>query len=501
MAGIVHAQPRDVGMPPRPLTPHGRSAGRQVGVWSGPRAASSSRSSSLTCSLHWVLLIGLPWAAFLAHPSATIAAAPTEPSASAARQPKAVTLTHAGRFVTCLARGPHGALWIGAEESGLARLRGNELTRFCTEVKAADEAPGEQKPETADDAPPETEPALEVKTCAGLVDDSPYCIAPDADGGVWVGNRSRGASYFDGKTWTHYGVADGLGGTRVFGIAVDAATRCTWFATEHGVTRFDGRSWQAFYACDGLPAGGISSLALDGTGQLWAAGACGGLSCFDGATWHQSEHDAILADVRINDMLFTQDGTLWVASTEGIHSRPALVEAKPTRGTKLLGKLFGREKEQPVWTHHVPMQVLPRRVREDFITCLAEDANGTLLFGTRKSGILVFNRARNTWGLLGKAHGLADTYISAILPLGSGTRLFGTYGYGLSIFGKNATALLPPSSAPAEPTTVRTELSRVPSGDPASERSRRLNEGVQREARLLLVGGHGGEKPNAIKFL
>ena len=292
----------------------------------------------------------------------------------------------------------------------------------------------------------------------------------------------------------------------MFDIAVDQVTGCAWFATEHGVTRFDGSRWESFSVLAGLPAGGISSLAIDGNRQLWAAGACGGLYHFDGNSWQQSEHDAGLANVPVNDLLFARDGTLWVASTQGVYSRSAAVESESARGRKLLGKVLGRRQRRTAWTHYTPSQVLPRRAREDHVTCLAENGDGTLCLGTRKSGVLVFNPAKSSWSLLGKAHGLADTYVSAILPLTEGVRIVGTYGYGLSILGRDAGTMLPRSTAQAGASAARTELSGVPIGTPASERSRHVNEGVQREARLALavpcrssaerrqVGGHGGEE-------
>jgi hypothetical protein len=61
-------------------------------------------------------------------------------------------------------------------------------------------------------------------------------MAVDAQGVVWAGTWGGGLSRFDGKTWTHYTVAEGLPGNHVFMLHIDPKGQL-WIGTNDGLAR------------------------------------------------------------------------------------------------------------------------------------------------------------------------------------------------------------------------------------------------------------------------
>ena len=292
-------------------------------------------------------------------------------------------LANTGRFVTCLAQDSRSFTWIGAEEGGLTCVTDGKVQTFGL--------------------------------TDGLTDDSPFVCIADAKGGLWVGNRSHGLSHFDGKTWKHFGVLDGLGGTRVYDLAI-ASDGTVWCATENGVSRFDGQAWQRFSAADGLPSGETAALAADSAGRIWAGGTAGGLAIFADGKWQQRAVDGPLRDEFINDILAAKDGTLWVACNSG---------------------LFRLDANAETWTRLTPAAVL-KTWTENVISSLAETPTGTVLGGTRKYGILMIDKGADPATVSVRAvpvratgpNARAATFVRSLLPLADGTVLAGTYGAG-----------------------------------------------------------------------
>ena len=85
-----------------------------------------------------------------------------------------------------------------------------------------------------------------------------------AAGNLWVGSRTYGLLFYDGKEWIAYGVADGLVNNVIKGIEV-SLDGTTWVKTDKGMSRYDGSTWTT----QALPAGstiGTSILANQAKG-------------------------------------------------------------------------------------------------------------------------------------------------------------------------------------------------------------------------------------------
>ncbi len=101
-------------------------------------------------------------------------------------------------------------------------------------------------------------------------------ICEDAEGYLWFGSVSGGASRFDGDTFQTFTTRDGLCSNYVSMIHQDQAGRL-WFATNKGICYFDG---MAFHAVDG-PKAAVTFIFEDRDQRLWL-GAVDGIFCGEG---------------------------------------------------------------------------------------------------------------------------------------------------------------------------------------------------------------------------
>ena len=185
--------------------------------------------------------------------------------------------------VSALAQDAEGALWIGtglyAGGTGVVRYDGTRLQAHTVS--------------------------------SGLASDEVRAIAIDQDGSVWVACMG-GVSRYDEGTWTTYTTADGLVDDRVRDVLATEEGG-VWFATCRGVSRFDGDVFTNYTVEDGLAGGEVTTLAEDAGAHVWAATGAGYLYRFDGSSWTGAPHPHSMR--RIDDMLFDQDGRLWLGGS------------------------------------------------------------------------------------------------------------------------------------------------------------------------------------------
>ncbi len=97
-----------------------------------------------------------------------------------------------------------------------------------------------------------------------------FSILVDPQDDIWAGTWGGGVSRYDGKKWTSYTHADGLGGNVVYSIVQDKQG-VYWFGTNHGVTRYDGKNWRTFTKQQGLIDNSVYSMAISKEGDIWIA--------------------------------------------------------------------------------------------------------------------------------------------------------------------------------------------------------------------------------------
>ncbi|MGL6193829.1 MAG: two-component regulator propeller domain-containing protein, partial [Thermoguttaceae bacterium] len=75
-----------------------------------------------------------------------------------------------------------------------------------------------------------------------------------------------------------------------------------------------------------------------------------------------------------------------------------------------------------------PKEILEQLLPEDYVTCIAEDAAGTIWMGTRLKGFMAIDPQTGRRGTGDRGTmGMADNYVSAILPMPDGMPLIGLY--------------------------------------------------------------------------
>ena len=93
-------------------------------------------------------------------------------------------------------------------------------------------------------------------------------LAEDTEGNLWIGT-ANGASKFDGKKFTRYGVQDGLVSSYVFSIKPDQHGRI-WMGTSNGLSIYEDGEFTTVDLQEDLGRQTINTLYEDPSGRMWA---------------------------------------------------------------------------------------------------------------------------------------------------------------------------------------------------------------------------------------
>ncbi|MDB5343361.1 MAG: two component regulator propeller [Schlesneria sp.] len=329
----------------------------------------------------------------------------------------------AGLFVMALCEDLDGNIWVGTEENGvIRRTPKGEWTQFTSKD--------------------------------GLGDDYCYALCCDRLGRIWVGHLNHGVTVFNGKTWKNYDVLDGPLGERIFDIACNPTDGDVWMATSAGLSCYSEPSqgigrWTHLNRADGLPSDQANALAFDTNGDLHVGTQCDGLAigrCEDRyASWqvvtgnkaadakYRQPQGTGLPSSQINDVLVSQDGTIYVATSLGLaKSKNRGQTWEYLRGRDYAEKVKGRLETPPKTWSAPPQEKLAALLPEDYVNCLAEDAQGRLWVGFRQQGLVVADpKTKQTNHAPPGKDGLKNDFVTAILPAASGLAWCAGQGNGL----------------------------------------------------------------------
>lgn len=270
------------------------------------------------------------------------------------------------------------------------------------------------------------------------------------------GSARGGVAVWNGRAWKNYGIMDGPLGEHVTALATDPSSGDVWMATNGGLSRYQIKSdtWRHFTRAQGLPSDQISALAFDELGDIYVGTQNDGLaiakSFEDYANWNViagatslplAPEGAGLPSNRINDVLVSDDDKIWVATPTGAaQSGDGGQNWSFLRGSDWNEKVRGLF-AVPKWDAD-PAQHR-ELMREDYVTCLAQDARGLLWAGYRQRSFQI-RRPVVDRVLRGSATEKGDDspYVSALLPLRDGSFLVAFYGQGLT-FGPAIPAYVP----------------------------------------------------------
>ena len=314
-----------------------------------------------------------------------------------------------GRFITCLCRDLQNHLWVGTED-------GQGLWAYDPAVRQWTHYPA--SPDLSGDI---------------------YAVACDKAGRIWAGGTS-GVSVYNGRQWRQYGPTDGPLGTRLFALAVNPKDGGVWGATEAGLFRYQNSRWMDFTRADGLPSDQAQALAFAPDGTLYVGTQCDGIAigspADDYKTWRTVPGPAQMPNAAtgaglpsrlINALLVAHNGTVYAGTTCGLAiSRDAGRTWRFRRGADWKDKLAGLYHPVAPDTHPIPGELL----REDYVTCLAEDTQGYLFIGHRQAGLEAYDVKQGRHAPPGVDHFSGSDDISSLRVEGNAAWI-GRYGGGL----------------------------------------------------------------------
>lgn len=149
-------------------------------------------------------------------------------------------------------------------------------------------------------------------------------LAVTADDVAWLGGE--GALYrVADEEWTVYraeAVEGDFPAALISGIGVDADGALWLGAADGTVCRFDPVAEQCdafFRDAAGMVAGPLTNLTVDRTGQVYYGSAGNGFAGYDGSRWRSYvKPGELLAGNRIKALAADEEGSLWVATEQGI---------------------------------------------------------------------------------------------------------------------------------------------------------------------------------------
>ncbi len=237
----------------------------------------------------------------------------------------------------------------------------------------------------------------------GLSFNRVFRLYQDRDQGLWLATFGGGLTYFDGQTFTHYSTADGLASDQVHAVYEDRAGRLLIGTYDGGFQEFkDGRFFDIELP-EGLAGLAIQSILEDGNNNLWLGAYGNGLIRYrEGDVAHLNF--AALEQSVITDMIEDAEGSLWLASREGLQR---LRDGKVT--------VFGQAEGMSDTTFVVT----------------GNPATNEVWVGTEGRGL--FRLTDQTLSQFTQAdHGLASNNISALTLASNGDLWAGSFGAGIN---------------------------------------------------------------------
>ena len=208
----------------------------------------------------------------------------------------------------------------------------------------------------------------------------------------------------------NYGIKEGLSEQKVYCLLQDA-NDFIWLGTANGVSRFDGKKFENFSSQDSLASGGVRSLFEDSSGFIWFGHLNGGVSRYDGRKFEQATFDSIKITGDVNSITQIDDKMWFTSNYDGaIRVDFPINDIKKIRGKQFRGKeglsdqVFGStvnsdgaiicvadvglrrfNKEEERFENYR----MPHMTTYFQSTCLLEDREGNIWFGTYNGGFLL----------------------------------------------------------------------------------------------------------------
>ncbi|MGE3313339.1 MAG: two-component regulator propeller domain-containing protein, partial [Limisphaerales bacterium] len=332
-------------------------------------------------------------------------------------------------YVTSLAEGPDGSLWIGTGGGGLVRYAHGTFERFA----AAD----------------------------GLSNEQVKALHFDRAGDLWIG--TDGGGLFVRYAWTGrfraFTEKDGLPEPFIFGITEDPEGNLLLATYKQGPWRRVGERFEPIPLFPPHTAGYGFALTRSPTGRVWL-GAASGVYRLQPDGFHRWEpgtrvpgHDPVVA-------WEFEDDDIWLGTAQGlVHWRKGAWTTYPIGGgsSGRLSSAFIRDREGSIWKSPEGTGVVQLRrtkfvtfgvnegLSDDVVTTVCSSRDGSLWVGTPR-GLHRFARGRID--SFNASDGLPDTFVFSVAEDSQGVLWVATRLGGIALFRTNHFVALPKSEQP-----------------------------------------------------
>jgi ligand-binding sensor domain-containing protein len=209
--------------------------------------------------------------------------------------------------VSVFAEDEAGDLWVGTDQ-GLVRYDGRvrEVHQPRVETVAV---------QLEYQAIVEMRKIVVCDPAHGLLDAQVTALAPDGEGGIWVGTRGGLGRLRDG-VWTCLDESHPLARRAVTALARDGAGRL-WAGTADGLWTPEGEGWRRLGRGEGLAADAVTALFVDRAGRLWV-GTDRGVSRREGDGWVTFTTREGLVSNRVLAIAEGARDRMWFGTQEGV---------------------------------------------------------------------------------------------------------------------------------------------------------------------------------------
>lgn len=137
------------------------------------------------------------------------------------------------------------------------------------------------------------------------------------EGKVWVGSFGRGCAYISDDTLTVFSRSDSLLDDRVLSV-VEENPHTVLFGTSSGLCRADTLRWESMRYGRGIPLGSIEDMIFDEEGSLFLAVTRRGVSIYKLGRVRRYGPQQGLAGWGIHSLSLDQEGRVWAAGDGGL---------------------------------------------------------------------------------------------------------------------------------------------------------------------------------------
>lgn len=293
-----------------------------------------------------------------------------------------------------------GDLWIACSNAGVARFDGKRFEKFNEEN--------------------------------GLASNDVRSVFQDNKGNIWFGTFSGVSKYSDGKFET-LELNNGSAGNFIVSICEDGAGNLWFGAFGGGLGKYDGSGVKFFKNSDGIADNYITHVETNSKGEI-VASTTSGISIFDGKKFTNIGQQQGLRSYQANYFAYDGSGNLWIASDYGITKYDGrnfshITEKNGLPGNKVLCVFSDREDNIWLGTE----KGLSKLAEHSFVHFseqgfspgkIMKTSSGKIIAANRGGGVFIFNGENfSRWNIDER---LDERVISCMTEDKNGRMWFGT---------------------------------------------------------------------------